>query len=358
MATIYDIVTAPAIAAYWETLYSNTIPYLGASLFPSKRMQGLKLDWIKGYDKLPVALMPSAFDTKPTLRDRGGVDTVSTRMPFFREAMRIGEEDRQQLLTLLAAGNGYVSTIVDKLFDDVTSLIEGAVVIPEIMRFELMQKGTISIASPNESGIDVNYNYNYDPQGTWKAANTITLTGDYVWGGSKQNVVANILAIKRQAARKGKVLTRAIVSPATWAMMLVDPAIIQETAPFLTLNTGLTDSDLLTYLSRKTGITFQVYEKMYTGLDGNDKAFMDDDRVVFLTSAACGSTYYGTTPEEADLMSGNVDAVVRIVNNGIAVLTKKESLPVNVITSVSEIVLPSFEGMDSVYVLNTNNNAA
>lgn len=349
MPSIFDIVNAPAIASYWEELQSNKIPYMGTGLFPAKRMQGLKLDWIKGYDKLPVALAPAAFDAKPTLRDRGGVDSVSTRMPFFREAMRIGEEDRQQLLTFLAAGNQYADSIVEKLFDDASQLVDGAAVVPEIMRFELLQKGTITIGSPSESGQLVIYNYNYDKDDKWKNANVVTLSGDARWvGGATPHRIQDILAIKRRAAAKGVVLKRAIVSPATWANMLEDAEITAELEAY----TALSDAELESYLVKKTGITFTVYEKMYTAYDGTEKAFMEDNKVVFLPEGSVGNTYYGTTPEEADLMSGNVDADVRIVDTGVSILTKKESLPVNVVTSVSEIVLPSFEKMNSVYVLN------
>jgi len=348
--TIYDIVTAPAIASYWETLQSNTIPYLGTSLFPNRRMVGLKLDWIKGYDQLPVALMPSAFDTKPTLRDRGGVDTVSTRMPFFRESMRIGEEDRQQLLTLMAAGNQYVNAVLDRLFDDATTLIDGANVTPEIMRFELLQTGSIAIASPNASGINVNYNYDYDPNNAWRGSNVVALSGADRWSETTAKPIRDILAIKRQASAKGVALLRAVVDPYVWGLLLTNAGIREDVYP-LASDASLSDAELKSYLLRKTGITFTVYEKMYKSLEGVDTAFMKSDRVVFLPASSVGSTYFGTTPEEADLMSGNVDADVRIVGGGIAVLTKKESLPVNVITSVSEIVLPSFEGMNSVYVM-------
>lgn len=90
---------------------------------------------------------------------------------------------------------------------------------------------------------------------------------------------------------------------------------------------------------------------MYKTEDGSDKQFYPDDYVTFLPSGTLGSTWYGTTPEEADLMAGNKDADVSIVNTGIAILNKKESLPVNIITSVSQIVLPSFERMGDVFVL-------
>jgi hypothetical protein len=119
----------------------------------------------------------------------------------------------------------------------------------------------------------------------------------------------------------------------------------------LNADASLGDAELMRFILAKTGIQFTVYEKMYKDLDGNEHPFMRDDRVIFLPSNAVGSTYYGTTPEEADLMAGNVDANVSIVGGGIAVATKTESLPVNIITWVSEIVLPSFENMDEVYNL-------
>jgi hypothetical protein len=50
-------------------------------------------------------------------------------------------------------------------------------------------------------------------------------------------------------------------------------------------------------------------------------------------------------------MSGNVDCQVAITGGGFAVCTRKKSLPVSIETWVSAVVLPSFEKMDSVYVL-------
>jgi hypothetical protein len=351
MANLSELVTAPAIAAYWETLQSNTIPFLGPSLFPAKRMSGLKLEWLRGKDSLPVQLAPSAFDTKPTLRDRGGVTKAGIKLPFFRESMRIGEEDRQELLTLLNANAPYVDDVVSRIFDDATSLINGALINPEVEIFQLLQSAKINIASADDSGQVVNYSYNYDPNGTWSTNNATTLTGDAVWGGASQHPVADILAIKRNAAAHGVMLTRAIVSPTLWATLLTDTNIGKDVFPLAT-NAALSDAELQTYLSNKTGIAFTVYAKQYYDTNKVAHSFMDDDKVVFLPSTSVGSTYYGTTPEEVDLRGGAVaGAQVAIVNTGVAVLTLKEALPVNVITSVSEIVAPSYEGIDNVYVL-------
>ncbi len=75
--------------------------------------------------------------------------------------------------------------------------------------------------------------------------------------------------------------------------------------------------------------------------------------VTLLPAQPLGSTVYGTSPEEADLMAdGKAD--VAIVNTGVAITTIKQQNPVNIRVLASEIVLPSFEGMDNVYVINTN----
>ena len=37
MPTVFDLINSKEIAAYWETLVSERIPYVGESLFPDFR---------------------------------------------------------------------------------------------------------------------------------------------------------------------------------------------------------------------------------------------------------------------------------------------------------------------------------
>ncbi|MDR0914999.1 MAG: major capsid protein [Oscillospiraceae bacterium] len=349
--TIYELYNAPAVGAYWNEMQSDAAPLLGESLFPAKRVLGLDLSWIKGANGLPAALAPSAFDAKPTIRTRESIDVEKAKMPFFRESMRIGEEERQQLLQLIAAGGTYANVIVTKLFDDATTLINSALVVPEAMRFSLLQTGAITISSALSGGQNVNYSYNYDANGTWADSNLKNAQTN--WADENADPVEDIIAIKQAASENGVELTRAIVAPAVWAKLRKSAAIRQAVSTVGT-SVAISDNTLREFLIAETGITFTVYSKRYKTFDGTDAPYMMSDRVVFLPEQPVGSTCFGTTPEEADLMSGNTDCDVEIVGNGIAVLTKKESLPVNVITAVSEIVLPSFEAMNSVYVLIAN----
>ena len=59
--SIFEMITSQALATYYETLESNKIPLIGEGLFPNDKKMGLKLDWIKGHENLPIILAPSAF---------------------------------------------------------------------------------------------------------------------------------------------------------------------------------------------------------------------------------------------------------------------------------------------------------
>ena len=354
--SIFDLVTAQALASYYETLESNRIPFLGEALFPADKKMGLKLEWIKGYDNLPVALMPSAFDTKPTLRDRGGVSQESTKMPFFREAMRLGEEERQQLLMFMEANNtAYARQLITRIYDDTKTLIDGAVLIPEIMRMKLMTTGAFTIATPADAGNYVSYDYNYDPSAVWADRNNTTLLTTSKWSDHiNSNPVADIIEVKRDAARRGITLSRAICGYDTWLDIMQNAKIKLAINPLASAaaNVILTDDQVKTFLENQTKLRIQIYDKMYKDQANADQYFYPNSGYfTMLPDGQLGKTWYGTTPEEADLMAGNTLAQVSIVNTGIAVSTEKIALPVNIINWVSEIVLPSFEYMDKVFNL-------
>lgn len=350
MKTIYDLIDSKAIALYWNNIYSNSIPYLGTALFPDRKKLGLKLEFLKGFRQLPIALMPSAFDTKPTLRGRIGVKDFSTKMPFFRESMKLNEEDRQQLLMFQEMSNNqYAKQLMQNIYEDRANLVSGALVQAERMRMSLLVDGTIDIVAPDKSGVSVQYKYNYDPEGEWVDSNTDTVST--YWSNPEADIYGDIDRLRKDAQARGILLTRAICTTKTWSYICKNEAIKKDMNPVGYQNIIISDADVRRYLVEKLGITFTIYDKMYKNENGEDKQFYPDNYVTFLPTGTLGNTWYGTTPEEADLMGGNKDADVSIVNTGIAILNKKESLPVNLITSVSQIVLPSFERMGDVFVL-------
>ena len=344
--TIFDLVEAPHIATYYTTNVSNNIPYLGSLLFPSQKQVGLDLSWIRGYNGLPVSLAPSAFDAKAPVRDRIGISKIETEMPFFRESFRIGEKERQELLKVMSGMNAaLVEPIVKKIYDDTKNLVDGADVINERMRMQLLATGKIQVVSKD----GVAYAYDYKHPNKHKK----TLTGNAKWSDIENaDVVTNITEwMELVEEDTGIRPTRAICTRKTWGYIVKNKKIRLDMNPVGGQNVIVTDKMIKEYLLDKLGIQVSVYNKMFSQtVGGQGEKFFPDDTFTLIPEGKLGTTYYGTTPEEADLLSGQSLAQVSIVNTGVAITTIKEVHPVNSVTIVSEIALPSFESIDSVFI--------
>ena len=356
--SIFDIFESKALAQYWEDV--NTAmddPFIGEQFFPVAKRIGLELAWIKGYNNLPIALQPSAFDTKATLRDRIGISKVETEMPFFREAMRIGEKDRQDLDTFLAKGDQYAQPTILKIFNDTKQLIDGANVQAERMRMSLLSSGTINILATLETGRDTAYNYNFDLDGSWATNNKITLANKWsVENKASSDPINDLLTAQDlMSEKRGVKVTKALLTTKTLNNLLASESIAKAINPNGATSMILTKKQKREFVEDQTGLQFIVYDKMFKNEQGVDMKYFPDDVVTLLPDYSLGNTWYGTTPEERDLMSGvQTNASTSIVNTGVAVTTVKEPHPVNVQTIVSEIVLPSFERMADIYVMNVN----
>ena len=347
-----EIFTPAAVAANWTEVASNQIPYLGATLFPARKKAGLDLSWLKGSRGLPVSLMPSAFDAKATFRDRIGFDKLETEMPFFREGFKIKERDRQEMLRVQETTDPYAEEVLARIFDDARNLIDGANVVPERMIMQLLfpDSGNCGIAI-KANGVD--YTYNYDPDGSWKTSNYTALTSTALWTApTTADPFAAFKTIKDAIrAKTGDELTVVIMNTYTFNLMTATDAMKNRYLSTSGISLGyLTDAEAKAVVQGTSGLQVAVYDKQYKDESGVAHSFVPDGYVCLIPAGNLGNTWYGTTPEEADLQ-GSGSAEVSIVNTGVAISREIQNHPVNINTFASEIVLPSFERMDSVGVL-------
>lgn len=347
-----EIFTPAAIAANWTEVASNQIPYLGATLFPARKKAGLDLSWLKGSRGLPVSLMPSAFDAKATFRDRIGFEKLETEMPFFREGYKIKERDRQELLRIQESTDPYAAEVISRIFDDTRGLVDGAAVVPERMIMQLLfpVNGDAGI-SIKANGVD--YTYDYDPGDAWKSSNYTALTTTDLWTAPTTADPFKTFKTIKDAVRSktGTELTAAIMNTYTFNLMAATDAIKNRYISTSGVTLGyLTDAEVKAVVEGTSGLRIAIYDKQYKDESGVAHAFVPDGYVALIPDGALGSTWYGTTPEEADLR-GSSEAEVSIVNTGVAITRIVEPHPVNINTFASEIVLPSFERMDEVAVL-------
>lgn len=361
MKTLWELFNAQALSQYWTDVNAHMgDPFLGTQLFPASKRTGLDLRWIKGKNDLPVALEPSAFDAKASVRDRIGFTVVDSSMPFFREASVLDEQTRQEIQTLLASGERFAEPLIQRVFDDASRLIDGANVQAERMRMSLISSGTIGITGNNKEGRNVSYNINYDPNGSWGSTNVVTLAGSDQWtlaNKATSNPLKDLNdAIIYMKSTLGVTPTRAVMNSVTFNNLIATESILKALNPVGYPNEFKSLAQLKQFVEGITGLTITLYDKMYAStVNGStvQAKYFPDNVVTLLPSYALGNTWYGTTPEEFDLRSGS-DGLVQtsVVNTGVAVTTIKEPHPVNIKTVVSEIVMPSFERMSDIYIIN------
>lgn len=352
-----ELFTPRAIAANWEEVASNQIPYIGTALFPARKKAGLDLAWIKGSKGLPVSLMPSAFDAKATFRDRIGVKRLETEMPFFREGFKIKEKDRQEILRVQEQNDPYLDEVLSRMFDDANELLAGANVVPERMIMQLLfpTDGQPKIVI-KANGVD--YSYNYDPDGSWynsgSGGNYFVLTSGALWTAtSTADPFANFKTVQDAiSAKTGTRPSVAVMNSTTFNLLHKIDAVKNRFLSAGGIALGyLSDGDVKRVFQDTNGITFIVYDKQYKNESGTAASFVPDGYVAIMPQGALGNTWYGTTPEEADLRGGASKAEVSIVNTGVAITQILDEHPVNLNTFASEIVLPSYERMNEVALL-------
>lgn len=338
---IFDLLKADNLRVMWENK-ENAI-YTGEAFFPNVRQKGLRFSFIKGKNNKPVALVGANWNTNVLYRDRIGVEELSGQLPFFKEAYKVDEETRQELLS---TKDEYVSAIIDRVFDDEMDLLVGADVTAERMRMQLLGTGTITIT---ENGVNKQYDYGFDASKQFK-------TLDVLWSNENANPIKAFNdEMENYEELTGKTASICIIDKKAFRKIQNNKAVLDYFANLSTPNLYPSFEQVKQFVETQTGLTFVITNESYLearDFDGTPVKFYPEDRFTLLSSVDLGETVYGTTPEEADLLSGNSQASsVAITNKGVAITTWNEVDPVNVNTKVSEVCLPTCPNIDQLYIV-------
>lgn len=341
---MFSDITSANIAEFWETLTNSEAPYLAETLFPTQKQTSSDVEFFRGITNAPKPLAPSSFDVQAIPRNRQGYEKVLDRTRFFKESKYIDEELRQQLLRV---ANSPVQSekdiILNQIFNDSAELLRGAALTREIMRMQVLQTGKLAVSGNGQA-----YTADYGMKAT-HIANPANAwgTGDAVPADDFDK------AIDIVGTDSGQTLTRAVMNRKTFNTLLSDNT-VKSTLLANNANTAAVQvprASLIGYLQDEFGITVQVYDKTYVDATGALVKFIPDGQVIFMPEGNLGTTRMSTTPEEADLLA-SAAAQVSIVDGGVAIKTITQADPVSVQTVVSQQVLPTFEQIDGVYVLN------
>ena len=340
--SIYDLIISEEIVAYWELLTQGRAPYLGEELFPDDKKLGLDLKWLKGSNGLPVVLKASAFDVAAIPRPRIGFEKLSAQMPFFKESKYIDEELRQELNKVIESNNqAYIDAVVNRIFNDEMDLLEGAAAQRERMRMMALTTGTIVMEGNGQT-----YEYDYQMPEDHK----VTVTKS--WSDPTANILNDIReGIDKIENDTGVTVERAVCGGKVLGYFRNNNEIRASLTNAETGERFISDNKVLQFVSDELGIQVVKNDKRFKDESGAAQRYVADDVFVMFPSGRLGTTWFGTTPEESDLMTGSV-ANVTITDTGVAVTTIQKADPVTVETKVTMICLPDFPTADQVYILD------
>ncbi len=352
MIKINEVYDSAAIAVHVKNDKSNAIPYLGQAFWPNERRASIELKWIKTANGLPVSLAPSNFDAKATIRARKGFGINKEEMAFFRESMVISEHDRIELAKLSDCTSPFVKDVVANIFNDTKTLVDGADVVPERMRMQLLfpETGGPSIYIAADGVV---YQYNYDTDGKWAANNRKTLSGPKLWANTKTaQPLEDIRQIIENADEPIKYL---VMSQAELNLFMACDSVKEALLAQNTTAHVMMTADVAKKLISNTfpDVEVLVYKKKYKDEVGDTHAFVPDGFVAFVPEGKLGNTWFGMTPEELAQMEAR-DVDITVLPSGVAVAVQTTyDTTMQTTTTVAETLLPSYERMDSVYLLAT-----
>lgn len=348
MLSIYDLVNAEAIATYWKTLTQGQPPYLFETLFLPDQQLGLDMSYIKGASGLPVVLKTSAFDAEPIPRNRIGFETMQAEMPFFRESMYIDEKLRQQLNTVMMSNNQSIKdTILQRILNDTVRLVESARVTRERMCAMAVTSGTVVFGNNGQE-----YIYDYGVPDNHKITEINFSATDFDIAGFI-NDKCTFMETETGVRPKRMVCSRHVMD------IIIHNQLLAKNVYVLTNGVGtINQQTAVDYIRTQTGVSIEVYSKMYKDESGKAMQYIPDNVFTLFPEGNLGRSMFGTTPEESDLMAGQTDADVQIVDTGVAISTIVHKMPVNIETVVSMINMPSFELADQVLIVDISTATA
>ena len=341
--TIFDMITSAEITAYWELMNQNEAPYDGEELFPDEQQTGLEISWIKGARGVPLVLKPSAYDVRAIPRKRIGFEKLTAEVPYFKESKYIDETMRQELNKVLATGiQAYIDIVTTKIFDDELDLLRGARAQRERMRMMALTTGVIAIEGNGQV-----YEYDYYVPEEHKAEVTKS------WSDPTASILDDIRTAQDKVEEDTGVRpTRAMCNSSIMKYLRANNE-IKNSIAILTDGEGfISDSKIMQFIVDELGLTIKVNTKTYKDEDETVQKFVEDDVFVLYPEGTLGSTVFGITPEQSDLLTANV-ANVSITDTGVAVTTIKHADPVTVETKVSMCCLPSFPMADQIFIYDT-----
>ena len=126
---------------------------MGEELFPEVKKRSLKFDMIVNKSKTPVIASVHGFDTESEIGQREA-QKKAIELALIKRKLPLSEED---IIALESPRNeAERQELMQEVYNDIDSLVQGVRARVEVMRMEILAKGTVTL---NENGLNASIDY-------------------------------------------------------------------------------------------------------------------------------------------------------------------------------------------------------
>lgn len=310
---------------------------IGNLLFPNIKTDDLKIEYIIGGNKLPVTAEVYAPDTNTKLSGRNGFAKNILDMLLVKDSKFISEDEIVKLQNPRTPAEE--QAVLNKIFNDVDLTIDSVYKRINMMRFEILQTGKLTLDENGVKGV-IDYHMpethqeNLKTSARWSEATADPLNNLDTW-------------VDKIVEDTGVNPSRMLIDKATSRLLLNSEAVRKA---IFGVNSSIVPSmqNLNDFLSQRDLPTIAVCNEKYRLADGSLLPLVKADTVILMPETKLGNTYFGLTAEEVELPQvSNID--VRNKDFITSVIYRRID-PVARITKSVARAIPSFEACNEVFV--------
>ncbi|MEF2641430.1 MAG: major capsid protein [Clostridia bacterium] len=306
---------------------------MGEELFPEVKKRSLKFDMIVNKSKTPVIASVHGFDTESEIGQRKA-QKKAIELALIKRKLPLTEED---IIALESPRNeAEKEELMQEVYDDIDALVQGVRARVEVMRMEILAKGTVTL---DENGLDAVIDYGIPA--AHKVANVD-------WSIATANPINDMISWYNKMTVKPK---RALTSNTVLAKILSNQNVVN--ALFGKDTTRIASiGELNTYLESLKLPKIYTYDEVYRKVkeDGTEeiKRYFPEDSFVMFPEGKLGETLYGPTAEEIRLQRDpSID--IRQVGKILAMVYEEDKDPVSTWEKAVATALPTFPYSDEVF---------
>lgn len=310
---------------------------IGNFLFPNVKTDDLKIEYIVGGNQQPVTAEVYAPDTNTKLSTRQGLYKNILDMLLVKDSKSITEDEIVKLQNPRTSAEE--QEVLNKIFNDVDLTIESVYKRINMMRFEILQTGKLTL---DENGVKGVIDYHM-PQSHREALKTTAR-----WSEAGSDPLGNIDKwVDTIVEDTGINPTRMLMDKKTSRLILNSEAVRKG---IYGVNSSIIPSltNLNDFLTQRDLPTIAVYNEKYRLSDGTIMPLVKANTVILMPDTKLGNTNFGLTAEEVELPAvSNLDVRNK---DFITTVIYRRIDPVARITKSVARAIPSFEACNQVFV--------